>query len=113
MVGKSIQETIPYTFNIRNGFSPHSQLAIISLKEFSIFSTIGWGEPKYTCKYTIHYCLCEVEPYMEWMANFCVTVRSAPKLQVRKFYIACQGCQTYPFPSVRLIALIEMATSLV
>ena len=83
IVGKCSQKNLPYTFKIiSGGFSPQSQLATISVKQFSFFAAIFRGKKK---DLKLQYLACtflkQVYP-TNWEFSFLVTVDMEPMLQV-------------------------------
>ena len=73
ILGRCTQKDRPYTFTVKEGiFTPHSQLATISVKQFSIFGVIG-SKGKTRAMYTSHYYFQKVQP-TEWKFMFLVTV---------------------------------------
>ena len=83
IVGKCSQKALPYTFKIKDGmFPPQSQLATISVKEFSFFGAIFRGRRRPKLMYASHYYLRQVEP-CKWEANFLVALGLPSQVQVR------------------------------
>ena len=75
IVGNCSQESLPYTFQIRDGiFSQESQLATISVKQFSFIAAIRWllGSSKF--HYTSHcYLKCHPSRPTSWKLRFMIT----------------------------------------
>ena len=89
ILGKCSQKTLPYTFKIKNGiFLPQSQLATISVKQFSLFGAVHEGPEKPTLTYIYHYYLKKVNP-AEWEAMFLVTVDLPPQIEVCLLCLRC------------------------
>ena len=87
IVGKCSQESLPYTFQIRDGiFSPESQLATISVKRFSFFAAIRrwlWGSSK--SHYMSHcYLRCHPDRPTSWMLRFMITQKLPPWQRVHR-----------------------------
>ena len=74
ILGRCTQKSRPYTFTIKDGIlAPHSQLATISVKQFSIFAVIFKGRGNPRLMYASHYYFQQVQPTrLEFM--FLVTV---------------------------------------
>ena len=76
IVGKCSQDSLPYTFQIRDGiFSPESQLATISVKQFSFFAAVyKWLLGSNKCQYISH-CYYKLHPDRptSWMLHFMIT----------------------------------------
>ena len=79
IVGKCSQESLPYTFHIRDGiFSPESQLATISVKQFSFFGALNFFRrllgSSSKSQYTSH-CYLKCRPYRptSWKLRFMIT----------------------------------------
>ena len=82
ILGKCSQKILPYTFKLKNGsFLPQSQLATISVKQFSFLGAVYEGPEKPPLKYVSHYYLKEVNP-AEWEAMLFVTVDLPPQVEV-------------------------------
>ena len=102
ILGKCSQKSLPYTFKMKDGiFPPHSQLATLSVKEFSFFAAIFRGKKRPRLMYNSHYYLRHVEPH-EWEASFLVTLGLPSQLQVwmlkcklqpHQYFLICFYCQ--------------------
>ena len=75
IVGKCSQESLPYTFQIRDGiFSPESQLATISVKQFSFFAAVRWLLWGSKSQYMSHcYLKCHPNRPTSWKLRFMIT----------------------------------------
>ena len=82
ILGKCSQKVLPYTFKIKNGiFLPQSQLATISLEQFSFVAAIHEGPEKPPLKYISHYYLKKDNP-TELEAMLLVTVDLPAQVEV-------------------------------
>ena len=83
ILGRCSQKSRPYTFSVKEGvIAPHSQLATISVKQFSIFAVIfrGRGNPQLT--YASHYYFRQVQPTRrEFMFLVTVNLKSQRKVK--------------------------------
>ena len=75
IVGKCSQESLPYTFQIKDGvFSPKSQLATISVRQFSYFAAVREWWCQSSCTYISH-CYVKRDPdrSTSWTMRFMIT----------------------------------------
>ena len=99
IVGKSSQKSLPYTFQIRNGiFSPKSQLATISVKQFCFMGAIRrwWNNTKPPQLYARHcYLKCKPNRPTSWTQLFMITQELDTWQQVNQHLIVLFLIFTY------------------
>ena len=89
VVGKCSQKDLPYTFKLVKGvFSPRSQLATISVKQFSFFGAGFIGEEEDLKRRFLAYSFLKEVTATNWEIAFLITVKSDLMLQVGNSFIA-------------------------
>ena len=97
IVGKCSQESLPYTFQIKDGaFSSKSQLATISVKQFSFFGAIRKRRGHSSCKY-VSYCYVkrDLNRSTSWTMRFMITKQVKPWTKVDKPFESDVTFSTY------------------